>query len=467
LNDRAGSAVSASSTALEPAPPAGVVDVSALIERPRIPRFVARLILVSWVVTFFDGYDMNVIAFAAPYLRTEYGLDTSMLTHVFAAGILGALFGGFLFGFLGDRIGRRPAIILATTLFGVLTLLLSRAGSYEQLLVLRFANGMALGGALPLIWALSVEYVATRYRATVVTLIMLGYGIGVAASGPISIQLIPRFGWRAVFLFGGTASLLAALLLWRALPESLRFLATRPHDSRRMARIVRRLAPDIVVPDDARFTMTGLEKSSAERWWDVRALFRGPVRWVTPLLWISFAASSMTTYFFTTWGPLVFEALGLSRATAAYASSLNSLAGAVGAVSLMRFTDRIGTISVGVMPAIAVPLLLVIGLAPIGQAAFLGMMGLLYVFLGGSHYGITSIGGTFYPTTHRALGSGWMSAAGKAGSVAGPFVGGWVLSSHIPVQRTFVWLALAPAIFAAATFTIGILERRGRVRPAA
>ena len=458
--------MSRSRPSLEPSPVAGVVDVSALIERPRIPGFVVRLILVSWVVTFFDGYDMNVIAFAAPYLKTEYALDTAMLTHVFAAGILGALFGGFLFGFLGDRIGRRPAVIVATALFGVLTLLLSQAGSYQQLLALRFANGVALGGALPLIWALSVEYVATRYRATVVTLIMLGYGIGVASSGPISIQLIPHFGWRAVFLFGGAASLLSALLLWRALPESLRFLATRPHDNQRMARIVQRLAPDLAVPDGARFTMSGTEKSPG-RWWDVRALFRGPVRWVTPLLWISFAASSMTTYFFTTWGPLVFEAMGLSRETAAYASSMNSLAGAVGALSLMRFTDRIGTISVGVMPAIAVPLLLSIGLASIGHAEFLGMMGLLYVFLGGSHYGITSIGGTFYPTAHRALGSGWMAAAGKAGSVAGPFVGSWALSSHLPVQRTFALLAIAPAIFAAATFTIGILERRGQVRPAA
>src|SRR5689334_6593380 len=140
-----------------------VIDVSQVIERQRLRWFVVRLILVSWLVTFFDGYDMNVIAFAAPYMKEAYRLDNSMLSYVFSSGIAGTFFGGFLFGFLGDRIGRRPTIIAATALFGVLTLLLATAATYWQLLILRFLNGLALGGALPLIWALSIEYVATRY----------------------------------------------------------------------------------------------------------------------------------------------------------------------------------------------------------------------------------------------------------------------------------------------------------------
>jgi AAHS family 4-hydroxybenzoate transporter-like MFS transporter len=443
-----------------------LVDVSQVIERQRLRWFVVRLVLVSWLVTFFDGYDMNVIAFAAPYMKEAYRLDNSMLSYVFSAGIAGTFFGGFLFGFLGDRIGRRPTIIAATSLFGVLTLLLATAATYWQLLILRVLNGLALGGALPLIWALSIEYVATRYRATIVTLIMLGYGIGVSAAGPISVALTPMFGWQSVFVFGGLASLVSAFLLWRALPESLRFLATRSQDHARMARIVRRLAPERTDLEGARFTISGLENSKRP-WWDVRALFQGPLHLITPLLWISYAASSLTTFFFTTWGPLVFEALGFTRETAAYVSSMNSLAGAVGALSLMRFTDRIGPISVAVMPAVAVPFLLFIGLASVTHSQFLVMMGVLYVFLGGSHYGIISIGGTFYPTTHRALGSGWLAAVGKIGSIAGPWVGAWIMSSHVPVRHTFAILAIAPAVFALATLAIGILEWRGRVRAAA
>ena len=129
-----------------PAPDAGTIDVSSIIEKQRLRWFVVRLVLVSWIVTFFDGYDMNVIAYAAPYLKSDYALTNTMLTHVFSAGIAGALFGGFLFGFMGDRVGRRPTVLAATVSFGVLTLLLSQANSYWELIVVRFLNGLALGG---------------------------------------------------------------------------------------------------------------------------------------------------------------------------------------------------------------------------------------------------------------------------------------------------------------------------------
>ena len=108
-----------------------------------------------------------------------------------------------------------------------------------------------------------------------------------------------------------------------------------------------------------------------------------------------------------------------------------------------------------------------IGLASVTPTEFLVMMAVLYVFLGGSHYGVISIAGTFYPTTHRALGTGWVAAVGKVGSIAAPWIGGWIIASRIPVQHTFAILAIAPAIFALATFAIGILEWRGRVRAAA
>ena len=159
--------------------------------------------------------------------------------------------------------------------------------------------------------------------------------------------------------------------------------------------------------------------------------------------------------------------MGLDRATAAWAVSLNSLAGALGGIALMRFTDRLGVISIAVMPAIAVPALLAIGLAPIAPLSAVITMGILYVFIGGSHYGIISIAGTFYPTTHRALGTGWMSGIGKLGSVLAPLLGGVLLGSGMPIQRIFAVLAVFPAIFAVCGFTIGRLERSGKLRAAA
>ncbi len=442
------------------------IDVAAIIESQSPAGTLVRLVLISWLVTFFDGFDMNVIAFVAPYLSAAYSFDKAQLANVFMAGGAGALLGGFLFGALGDRIGRRRAIIGAATAFGLLTLLLAACNQYWELLLIRFLDGVALGGAIPLTWSLSVEYVPVRYRATAVTLIMLGYGIGVSAAGPISLVFLPRFGWPSIFIFGGVASLVSALILFLFLPESLRYLAASGASQTRLRKSLRWLQRDRAISTDARFTLPGIPAGSKKSW-GPGVLFTGQVRLITPLLWLGYAASSMTMFFLTTWGPIMFESMGLSRTTTAWALSLNSLAGAVGGLSLMRFTDRAGALSVGLLPAASVPILLIIGLMPVSMWSFLAMMGVLYVFLGGSHYGIISIGGNFYPTPQRALGAGWMSGIGKLGSILAPWLGGILLSSRAPARQTFLVLALFPAILALCAGVIGMLERTERARAAA
>jgi MFS transporter, AAHS family, 4-hydroxybenzoate transporter len=121
------------------------VDVSLIIEQQKLNGFLIALVVGSWVITFFDGFDMNVIAFAAPYLAPVFGLDKVMMGKVFSIGLAGTMVGGFLFGYVGDKIGRRPAIILATATFGILTMAIAFAANYQQLLALRFL--MALRSA--------------------------------------------------------------------------------------------------------------------------------------------------------------------------------------------------------------------------------------------------------------------------------------------------------------------------------
>ena len=165
-----------------------VIDVSQVVEQQKLGGFLVGLVVISWIITFFDGFDSQAIAFAAPYLSNQYHLDRIMMGNIFSMGLVGALIGGFGFGYLGDRIGRRPAIILATAAFGLLTLAFVFADSYASLLALRLIDGIALGGMLPLSWALNIEYVPKRYRSTVVTVIMIGYSVGIAVGGPAAIS---------------------------------------------------------------------------------------------------------------------------------------------------------------------------------------------------------------------------------------------------------------------------------------
>jgi MFS family permease len=85
-----------------------VIDVSQVVEQQKLGGFLVGLVVISWIITFFDGFDSQAIAFAAPYLSTQYHLDRIMMGNIFSMGLVGALIGGFGFGYLGDRIGRRP-----------------------------------------------------------------------------------------------------------------------------------------------------------------------------------------------------------------------------------------------------------------------------------------------------------------------------------------------------------------------
>lgn len=439
------------------------VDVGQIIEQQKLSRFLIRLVCLSWIITFFDGFDMNVISYAAPYLATSYHLDRVMVGNIFSIGLVGTMIGGFLFGYLGDRIGRRPAIILATASFGVLTLGFALAASYGALLALRLITGIAIGGMLPLSWALNIEFAPRRYRSTVVTLVMIGYSLGTAMGGPASLWLIPKFGWQAVFIFGGLASILAAVALVVFLPESIRFLASKGKRPDTITRILRQLAPLTQIPAGARFEV--VDEANRSTSFKFSALFLGELRLITPLLWIAYIFSSMTTFFLATWTPLVFEAVGFTRATAAMAGTVNTLCGALGGLLLMRFTDIKGPIAITAMPALAIPLLLVTGLGDLGDAGFLAANALVALFVIGGHLGLHSIAGIFYPSAYRGNGAGWATSVAKIGSIAGPWLAGLILSTHLPVRNIFAIVAVCPAIFVVCIFIIGRESVGARHRP--
>ena len=440
-----------------------IVDVAEVIERQKIGPFVTRLVIVSWLITFCDGFDMNVISYVAPYLSSEHGLSRIELGNLFSIGIFGTMVGGFLFGFMGDRMGRRPAILIAAFGFAVLTFAFGFAYDRTSLMAIRFLNGIAIGGLLPLAWALNIEYVPRRYRATVVTVVMLGYTIGGALGGPITLWLAPRYGWGSVYWAAGIFTLASAGLLAAMLPESARFLASKGRRPDLIARLLAKLAPGERLPADARY-IVGDEAAPAGGRAGPAMLFAGDLRWVTPLLWIAYIASSMAIFFKANWSPLVLELLGYTRAQAATFTSISAIGSALGGFVLMRFTDTKGPISIAVMAVFAVPLLVYSGLGSLGFWGFLIVTFLVNIVMGGVHVGMHSISGIFYPSAYRANGAGWATSIAKIGSVAGPLVGGFILATSFPVRHIYALLAVSPAAVAVAILAMSLLHRRGTQR---
>ena len=88
----------------------------------------------------------------------------------------------------------------------------------------------------------------------------------------------------------------------------------------------------------------------------------------------------MAVFFLATWTPLVFEALNFTRSQAALAGSITAVAGAVGGLLLMRFTDNMGAIAITMMPLIAIPLLLIAAFVDVGHSGFLALFALIALF---------------------------------------------------------------------------------------
>jgi AAHS family 4-hydroxybenzoate transporter-like MFS transporter len=444
------------------------LDLNAALEERKLGRFGIGLVLISALVIFFDGYDMQVIAFAATRMQAQFHVDTAGFGWAIGAGLLGTLIGGMLFGAIADMFGRRPAIIAATACFSALTFALALANSLWTLIALRFVAGLALGGAIPLLWTLNVEFAPKRLRATVITLIMLGYGFGTAFAGPISGVILPRWGWPALFIFGGFISLIAVAMLLAWLPESLKTLAAREGSQDAIIRILRRMGVEPPTDPEAVRILREGPPEAGRRGIDVAGLFEGRLLVLTPLIWVCYFASSIAIYFLTNWGPTILTRLHFSTTGTGWMSFANSMCGMTGGLMLMRFTDRHGPISIAIMPLIAIPFLLFTGLTsnvPLTEFIFLSLA--LTFFVSGGHYGITSVISGFYPSHIRASGSGVANAFAKVGSFLGPVIGGYVLAAHLQPRTPYALLAICPLLFGVAALAMGLIARGRRTLPQA
>jgi AAHS family 4-hydroxybenzoate transporter-like MFS transporter len=439
------------------------IDVGAFINERKITRFNVMLVVVSWLITVFDGFDQMTVSYTMPYMRDLLHLTSKMQGNVFAMGNFGMMVGGFTFAFMGDRLGRRPTVIAAACTFAVLTFITGFVQDYTQLLTLRFLDGFAIGGMLPLAWALNIEFVPQRMRATVVSLVMLGYSMGTAGAAPITNVLAPKFGWPAVYFAGGGGTLLCAVLLFLFLPESIRFLGAKGQRPDVIAKILNRMSPDLKAKAEDRFVVS--DESLQRTNFNPAQLFSGWLKWLTIFLWIGYILSSLAIYFDANWGPTVIEKIGFPRKQAADLIGLSTILGAGLGLCLMRFTDKFGPFTVALYPLLAIPVLLYIGLGHPSHDSLKILLVVGPTLISGGHFGILSIAGVFYPSVIRANGGGWATSIAKIGAIAGPAVAGYLLDAGVVPIHLFALVALCPMILAVCAVGIGLVVRREQQSP--
>lgn len=416
-----------------------VVDVAALIDGQRLRGFSLRLVLFAFLIVVSDGFDINTVAFVGPQLIRDWHIDASALSPTFIAGLAGILLGSPLFGYVGDRYGRKPTIILALLVYGAFTWAAVLCRSVPELAALRFLTGLGIGALIPNIIALVAEFAPRRLRGTMIILMFTGVSFGGAGPGPIAAWLVPIYGWHILFVIGGLFPILVAGACLLGLPESVKYLTVKgKHDQ--VARMLSAMGIGVRLTAATRFVIE--EERQAARF-SPKLLFAGRLALLTPLLWLLFATNMMVFFFFVSWTPTLLAGANLPAAQVALANSAFQAGGIFGGWTLCRPMDRYGLAPLTLLFVLAVPIVGAIGYISLVSANVMLVFVLLAGFcVLGVQCGLNALSGMIYPTSYRSNGSGWAFALGRAGSIAGLFVGGQLIALHIAIPMLYLMAAL-------------------------
>ena len=259
------------------------------------------MILLCALVAFFDGFDTQSIGPAGSAIAMQLGIKLSGLGVVFTASQVGFLLGALIFSALGDRLGRKRVLIVATAIFAVCTLATALVNTFPALLACRLLTGVGLGGATPNFISLACEFSRPKHRSRIVMLIWAAVPFGGMTGSFASAAIIPAFGWQTIFFIGSAAPLVLVPALWLLMPESREIHAS-----------------------------TG-DGANASRF-PVRDLFTYRRTPATLLLWSAFFMAWMTLIVVAFWTPALLQKAGLSVAASASVLALNNGGGVLGTV---------------------------------------------------------------------------------------------------------------------------------------
>jgi AAHS family 4-hydroxybenzoate transporter-like MFS transporter len=434
-----------------------VVPVSRLLDERGLSSFQIKLIIWSLFIVLIDGYDIAAIAFAAPSLAKEWALKPGSLGPVFSASLIGILFGSALFGWVGDRYGRKAALVWSNLLFGVFTLAASFSTNLDQMFWLRLLAGLGIGGVIPNVVAINAESAPRKLRATLAIIAVGCVPIGGAIPGFVTAALVPQHGWQILFYIGGIAPIIIALVAQIGMPESIKYMTLHESHRDKMTALIKVIRPDYVVPANAKFI---IEDEKQFPGFNPAYLFRDGLALITPLLWLLFALNLMGYFYLLSWTPTLMTAAKLPPTTVALAGASLQVGGTIGALVLCWWLQRHRFLAIAIMFVFAVPVVGSIGFAGLtSQTAVLIATFFAGFLVLGIQSGINVVGAMIYPTSLRANGSGWELGIGRIGSIVGPLLGALLIG--LPVQHLYMWSALP---FAAGAVVCFIIHRLNTAR---
>ena len=420
-------------------PPHAPGAVIAVPPSASVSRRAALIVMLCALAYLLDGLTTSIMGTVAPGISRSLQLGPRDLGPVFSAGLLGQAVGLFFVSVLPLRFGHRPVVFVSVLAFGVFEALMAFAGTADQLLALRFLTGVGLGGALPSCMAVASEITPPERRGVTVMSVFVGYAVGNSAAGLLTAAFIGPDGWRSVLLIAGGACTAVAFAIFRWLPESPSYLASRA---------------------------TPRAVSAAARP-KVRTLFAPVVLIGTMLLWTFYICAQLTSITVQSWLPIMLERTGREPTLAVLAITSFNLGGLLACLTVGWLMDRVNPIKVtfALQAAAAVTFLLCGGqLAEAGQVVLQLEMFVLGMFSLGAYGAINVVVTQHYPAELRSIGLGWAKGISRLGAIAGPVASGIALADGFAPQDIFRASSIPGFIGAVALAVLGLSVAGGRRR---
>lgn len=297
-------------------PAAMNLRVRALDEAPISRAHIALMLVMAAAVTI-DVMKPATLSFVLPGMTHEYGLKSPLQPsgHIPAAllplaGITGTVLGSFLWGWMGDRLGRRPSILIAAMTF-IATSICGSMPSFALNMVMCFVMGLGVGGMLPIMFTIMAETIPARHRGWLLVLIGGDVAGAYIITSWLAAALVPTMSWRILWLIGLPTGVLL-ILLNRWIPESPRFLLAlgRGDDA---AAVMTRYGAAIVLEPQREQRDIGMESPAGR---NMSSFFRPPLLGVTLVVVLLGLGIGLVSFGFQLWIPSNLQKLGLGEAEA-------------------------------------------------------------------------------------------------------------------------------------------------------
>jgi MFS family permease len=390
-----------------------------------------RALIAAGLGWMLDAFDVMLYALLLPSIISDLQLSPRVAGAIGSATLLSAAAGGLLFGVVADRYGRTRALMASVLIYSIFTAACGFASTAMQLAIFRMLLGIGMGGEWASGAALVSETWPAEHRGKALGLMQSAWAIGYGLAAVVTMIVLPRFGWRAVFLVG---VLPALLTIWvrRCVREPELWLRSRGTTKARG-----RLA-DIFAEGRLLITVavTAMNACTLFAWWGFNLWLPG---------FLSMPAAS--------------GGIGLSPTDMSWFIIAMQVGMWFGYVTFGYIGDTIGRKRTYVAYLVTAAALILVYTSLRAPLALLVLGPFVAFFATGYFSGFGAVTSEIYPTGIRATAQGFTYNLGRVASAVAPYAVGTLAQTRgfdAALSTTAIAFALAAVLW------IWIPETRGR-----